>query len=128
MQWVNKQRMEKKLLDQGLKSSMTKHRLEKLDQAGFHWAKQKGDVSWENKYAELCQFHEKHGHCLVPTKYTENSALGRWISTQRAQAKVWLRGGKSNMTKERYEKLCALNFQFDRLCSKEKGENPTFEV
>lgn len=110
---------------------MSRYRVEKLDQAGFHWAKQKGDVSWETKYAELCEFYEKHGHCIVPTKYTENSALGRWISTQRAQAKEWLQGRKTNMTRERYEKLCELHFQFDRLCPKGDAlirEAPSKEV
>lgn len=123
VQWVNKQRMEKKHWEQGLKNSMTKYRVEALNRARFHWAIQKGDVSWENKYEELFQFYETHGHCLVPTKYTENTALGRWISTQRSQAKEWLRGEKTNMTKERYDKLCALNFQFDG--TKDKGEDST---
>jgi hypothetical protein len=108
--------MEKKLLDQGYKSAMTKYRLAKLNEAGFSWAKQKGDVSWDSKYAELCAFRHKYGHCLVPTKYTHNTALGRWISTQRAQAKEWMQGRKTHMTKERYDKLRDLNFQFE--CSK----------
>ncbi len=95
---------------------MTKYRLAKLNEAGFSWAKQKGDVSWDSKYAELCAFRHKYGHCLVPTKYTHNTALGRWISTQRAQAKEWMQGRKTHMTKERYDKLRDLNFQFE--CSK----------
>ena len=112
--------MEKRLRDQGLKSTMTDHRLELLDQAGFHWAKHKGQVSWDQKYDELCEFHQAHGHCNVPTKYRENSALGRWISTQRAQMKEWRRGEKTSMTQERYSKLCALDFQFERLKSNRK--------
>jgi hypothetical protein len=108
--------MEKKLLDQGHRSAMTQYRLDKLNQAGFVWAKPKGDVSWDTKYAELCAFHAKHGHCMVPTKFSENTALGRWISTQRAQYKEWKQNRPTHMTPERYDKLCALHFQFE--CSK----------
>jgi hypothetical protein len=115
--------MEKRLRDQGLKSTMTEHRLSLLDQVGFHWAKHKGQVSWDQKYKELWDFHHTHGHCNVPTKFRENSALGRWISTQRAQLKEWKRGEKTSMTQERYEKLCALDFQFERLASKKKSSD-----
>jgi hypothetical protein len=106
---------------------MTEHRLSLLDQVGFHWAKHKGQVSWDQKYKELWDFHHKHGHCNVPTKFRENSALGRWISTQRAQLKEWKRGEKTSMTQERYEKLCALDFQFERLASKKKSSSDEFD-
>lgn len=116
--WVNKQRMEKRLKDQGMKSSMTDHRLKLLDRCGFNWAKHKGQLSWDDKYEELVDFFKKNGHCNVPTKFRENSALGRWISTQRAQMKEWRRGVKTSMTLDRYEKLCAIDFQFERLATK----------
>lgn len=121
LQWVNKQRMEKRLRDQGQKSTMSEHRMALLDEMGFQWAKQKGQASWDEKYYALRDFFEKHGHCNVPTKYRDNSALGRWMSTQRFQWKEWKRGEKTSMTQERYEKLCALNFQFN--CTK-KGATP----
>jgi hypothetical protein len=54
----------------------------------------------------------------VPTKYRENSALGRWICAQRSQRKKWKRGEKTLMTQERYDKLVALDFDFDPMASK----------
>jgi hypothetical protein len=39
--WVNKQRMEKKFMDEGQKSSMTWAKLQALDDIGFMWAKRK---------------------------------------------------------------------------------------
>ena len=86
-----------------------------MNSEGYHWAKQKGQVSWDQKYEELKAFHKLHGHCNVPPKYQANTALGRWISTQRSQLKDWKGGLVTKMTKARYDKLCALNFQFDRL-------------
>ena len=113
--------MEKRLRDQGQKSTMTDHRFALLDKVGFHWAKHKGQVSWDQKYEELVEFAKIHGHVNVPTKFRENSALGRWISTQRAQMKEWRRGEKTSMTKERYAKLSALDFQFERLKTSKAG-------
>lgn len=107
--------------DQGQKSTMTDHRFALLDKVGFHWAKHKGQVSWDQKYEELVEFAKVHGHVNVPTKFRENSALGRWISTQRAQMKEWRRGEKTSMTKERYAKLSALDFQFERLKTSKTG-------
>jgi len=102
---------------------MTNHRLKLLNEIGFHWAKHKGQVSWDHRYQELCEFHRKNGHCIVPTKYRENKALGRWVSTQRAQLKEWKRGDETFMTQERYDKLCALGFHFELLPSKKKSDD-----
>lgn len=119
-QWVNKQRMQKRKRDNGQKSSLTDHRVKLLDEAGFQWAKHKGDVSWDQHYQELNEFYLQNGHCNVPTKYPENKSLGRWVSTQRSQMKKWKRGSYSLMTNERYEKLCKLGFHFELLPSKKK--------
>lgn len=119
--------MEKRLLDQNQKSTMTEHRLALLNQIGFHWAKHKGQVSWDQKYRELCDFYKKYKHSNVPTKYKENQALGRWISTQRAQLKEWKRGEKTSMTQERFDKLCKLDFQFERLTTKRRPEEGGYD-
>jgi hypothetical protein len=62
-QWVNKQRTERRLKEQGHRSSMTEHRIALLDKIGFHWAKYKGQAGWDSKYRELLEFHEANGHC-----------------------------------------------------------------
>ena len=73
--WVNKQRMEKRLKDQGLKSTMTDRRLALLDKAGFHWAKHKGQVSWDQKYQELKTFYEKNGKSIEAIVSTSRKRL-----------------------------------------------------
>lgn len=48
--------------------------------------------------------------CHVPTKYKENSALGRWISKQRAAYKKYRKGEKSNMTADKIRRLESIGF------------------
>ncbi|GAX14382.1 hypothetical protein FisN_11Hh160 [Fistulifera solaris] len=121
--WVNKQRMQKKLKEKGQKVSLSEHRINLLNDLGFQWAKEKGDVSWDHHYNELFAFYLQHNHCNVPTKYTENKALGRWVSTQRSQLKKWRSGSYSLMTKDRYEKLCKLGFNFEMIPPSSKNKN-----
>jgi Helicase associated domain len=114
---VNKQRMEKKAMDDGLKSNMTQEKLQALNSLGFAWAKRKGQVSWEEKYAALQAYHKRTGDCDVPTKYKENPALGRWVSTQRSQYKQFLAGTTTHMTQERFERLNELGFKWNMIDS-----------
>jgi hypothetical protein len=117
--WVNKQRMEKKDMDAGEKSSMTPEKIRLLEMAGkssqgvgsctnigcadpisfyfalsigFQWAKRKGIQAWEDKFRELQLYQQRHGHCNVPTKNKQNRALGRWVSTQRSNYKKFKLG------------------------------------
>ncbi|KAG7352759.1 helicase domain protein [Nitzschia inconspicua] len=90
--WVNKQRMEKKAMDAGEKSSMTPEKVRLLEKAGFIWAKRKGQAAWEERFRELQHFQAQNGHCDVPTKNKKNRALGRWVSTQRSNYKKYKKG------------------------------------
>lgn len=113
--WVNKQRMEKKALDDENKSSMTADKVQALDQVGFVWGKRKGQASWDEKYQELEEYCAYAGNCNVPTKNAENPALGRWVSTQRSQYKQFLRNEKTHMTAERHRLLDKLAFTWDMM-------------
>jgi hypothetical protein len=109
--WVNKQRAEYKLFKEGKKSSMTKERIQALESVGFIWAKRrKGQPTWDLKFDELTEYCQEHGDCLVPTKYAENPALGRWVSTQRAQYKLMQENKPTTMTEERIKMLESLGF------------------
>lgn len=49
--------------------------------------------------------------CHVPTKYKANTALGRWVSTQRAEYKKFCEGDeKSSMTTEKIRRLEEIGF------------------
>jgi len=109
--WVNKQRMEYKLLLDGHKSSMTEERLQALASIGFTWAKRKGQVTWDIKFAQLKEYKALHGDCLIPTKYSKDLALGRWVSTQREQYRLMINGDpRTKMTQERAKKLEEVGF------------------
>lgn len=108
--WVNKQRMEQKNRTEGKNSSLNDSRMERLQSIGFRWAKRKGQASWDEKFDALVAYKEKHGNCHVPTKYKDNTALGRWISTQRAEYKKYQEGSKCSMNVNKIRKLENIGF------------------
>mmetsp|Transcript_700 Transcript_700/g.1155 ORF Transcript_700/g.1155 Transcript_700/m.1155 type:complete len:381 (-) Transcript_700:63-1205(-) len=109
--WVNKQRMEyNKRIDGKKRSSLNDTRLEQLKSLDFRWAKRKGQASWENHYAALVEYKKEYGHCSVPTKYKEDTALGRWVSTQRSEYKKYSEGEPSTMTEEKVRRLEKVGF------------------
>lgn len=40
-------------------------------------------AKWEHMFDRLVDFKEKNGHCLVPNRYSQDTSLGAWVSTQR---------------------------------------------
>lgn len=60
-------------------------------------AKPKGIDAWESKYKELVKYKQKYGDANVPTKYSINRALGRWVSTQRNMWKKYQAQGPAGM-------------------------------
>ena len=97
---------------------MTEDRMNALERLGFAWAKRRGDFVWNKRFEELEEFKVEHRHVNVPTKYEANKALGRWVSTQRSQAKLLLQGQSCQMTQEHYDRLLSIGFDFDRKHSK----------
>jgi len=59
---------------------------------------------------ELCEYQQEHGNCHVPTKYRQNTALGRWVSTQRSDYKKFQEGKKSTMTEDKIARLESIGF------------------
>lgn len=79
---VNKVRMERKKYDRDGASSLNDTRIAHLSSLGFNWGENKGDRKWEEHFRALQEYKAVHGDCRVPTKYAENTALGRWVSTR----------------------------------------------
>jgi hypothetical protein len=67
--------------------------------------------AWEDRLSELADYRKIHGHCNVPTNYSENSKLARWVGTQRNQYRLHLEGKKSYMTLSRIQALESLGFK-----------------
>ena len=98
-----------------------------------------GDPLWMLRYNQLREFYQATHHANVPTKYAQNRgmygaasrilhvvsfrpfssysrhllALGRWVSTQRLQYRLYLQGQPSSMTRERIRMLEELSFVWD---------------
>jgi len=63
---------------------------------------------WNDRYAELVEFHANFHHCDVPEKH--NKQLLSWVRRQRRQYKQKQEGKPSMLTEERQRKLQDLGF------------------
>ena len=59
---------------------------------------------------ELVAYKAEFGNCHVPTKYKHNTALGRWVSTQRAEYKKYQEGTKTSMNADKVRRLEGIGF------------------
>ena len=50
-----------------------------LESIGFVWTVQEEQQNgqWNSTFIRLAQYHQKHGHCLVPQRYSEDRQLGQ---------------------------------------------------
>lgn len=108
--WVDTQRQQYKLHMQGKPSSMTKQRIDLLNEVNFQW---RLIEDWMQRFRELEEYVKKHGDALVPQHYVENPSLGIWVRNQRTQFKL-LKGGRTSMlSKDRIQLLESLNFEWN---------------
>mmetsp|Transcript_22005 Transcript_22005/g.33394 ORF Transcript_22005/g.33394 Transcript_22005/m.33394 type:complete len:176 (-) Transcript_22005:596-1123(-) len=49
---------------------------------------------WQERFEELKEFTQVHGHCLVPHTYPEHPELARWVKRQRYQYGLLNQGKK----------------------------------
>jgi hypothetical protein len=89
---------------------MTIFRIRELESLGFEW--DCSSAAWEERLNELVDYRKIHGHCNVPSSYSENSALAKWVPTQRKQYKLHLEGKASPMTLSRIQELECLGFEW----------------
>jgi hypothetical protein len=68
---------------------------------------------WKERFQDLIDFHEKHGHFLVPNTYPENQHLAQWVKRQRYQYKLKKRKQHSTITDERQATLQQMGFVWD---------------
>jgi hypothetical protein len=92
---------------------MTTFRIQELESFGFQWGVCHGDA-WTDQLSELANYCKEHGHCNVPTRYSENSKLAKWVSHQRWQYRLQLEGKTDYMTTFRIQALDSLGFEWDR--------------
>lgn len=81
------------------KSSLTKQRIESLENLGFCWDAQQ--ESWDEQFDALVGYIHRYGHAKVPKR---EKSLGRWVCSQRTRV------SQGKMTLERFMKLEAVGF------------------
>jgi hypothetical protein len=73
--------MEKKAKDADKYSSLTDEKIQLLEEAGFIWAKRKGQVAWEEKFAEVQRYLLKNGDCKSNvTKFNPSCSGDGWMA------------------------------------------------
>ena len=126
-QWVKRQRYQYKLKCDGRRSTLTDERLKLLNDLNFVWSTQR--AIWEEKYNELVEYADIHGHCNVPSNYDANRPLAIWVRCQRRQYKLFVQrrqereekglspidadDANESITQERIMKLKQLGFSFN---------------
>ena len=115
--WVSNQRHRKQRL-----KALQKRMLNRL---GFDWSP--AETLWKMRIQELREFRKRNGHCNVPPKFSNNSALGTWVAElrQRGKGKVperWKRRltalkfdwapPRTQWWENRFAELCAYREQF----------------
>mmetsp|Transcript_25955 Transcript_25955/g.38348 ORF Transcript_25955/g.38348 Transcript_25955/m.38348 type:complete len:356 (-) Transcript_25955:73-1140(-) len=68
---------------------------------------------WQERFEELKEFTQVHGHCLVPHTYPEHPELARWVKRQRYQYGLLNQGKKSSISPDRIKILDELGFVWD---------------
>ncbi|CAJ1967310.1 unnamed protein product [Cylindrotheca closterium] len=110
--WVKRQRHQHKLLKQGHKSTLIPHRVKALEDAGFIWDSHA--ALWEERLNELKKYRRFHGHCNVPSTFSQNPQLSTWVKCQRRQYRLYFdQKASSNLTEERISALNQLGFKWD---------------
>jgi hypothetical protein len=108
--WVGTQRGNYMLRNEGKTSPMTLSRIQELESLGFEW--RVCIAAWEDRLSELADYRKIHGHCNVPTNYSENNKLAKWVTYQRTNYRLLKEGKTSPMTLSRIQELESLGFEW----------------
>lgn len=108
--WVKRQRYQYGLFQQDKTSSMTEDRIVILEQISFIWDSH--EAAWQERLKELLEFKNVYGTCAVPSKYSPNQQLARWVKCQRRQYRLYWEGKPSNMNADRIAALQNAGFEW----------------
>jgi hypothetical protein len=70
-------------------------------------------AAWEERFSELADHRNIHGHCNVPWRCSENFKLAKWVARQRYQYRLHKEGKTSYMMLSRIQKLESLGFEWE---------------
>jgi hypothetical protein len=107
--WVSNQRCYYRLYQEGKPNPMTADRIRELDGINFDW-RWTNMTDWMVRFEQMREFKVQFGHCLVPSKYSANPKLGRWVKNQRTSYRLYQEGKPNPMTADRIRELDGINF------------------
>ena len=111
--WLQAQRLQYRRYRRGQDTNITQEKIQKLEMLGVVAEWNESTAAWTQRYQELREFLNSHGHILVPSRWEENHQLGRWVSNQRVQYRRFQAGQRSTLTEERISRLEAIGFVWD---------------
>lgn len=79
--WVKRQRYQYRIKQEGKHSTLNEERQTALEQLGFVWDSH--STTWEERFQELTEFKEIHGHANVPKSYKQNQPLAIWVKSRK---------------------------------------------
>ncbi len=112
--WIVKQRQDKKKK----RARLSAAKISLLDELNFVWAPFL--EQWNERYAQLEDYHAKHGSCRLPSDYHDKGLI-QWASSQRTARK------KGRLSGEQIKRLDRIEFEwnpfggsFEELCNQLK--------
>ena len=63
----------------GSAADLTVERIKRLEEIGFEFDVYPKVVSWEDRFAQVVAYKEKHGNTFVPRNWKENPSLGEYL-------------------------------------------------
>jgi hypothetical protein len=83
--WCSNIRVAYKKIQQGQKCYLSQDQIERLEEIGFKWniKGKHNKETFEQHFNDLEAFIDEFGHCIVPSKYSADPALGIWCKTMR---------------------------------------------
>jgi len=88
--WVDTQRYHYKLYKENRPNRMTPEKIQQLNSiGGWNWKlKDQQKWNWNELYNKLVDYHQTHGHSMVPKLYALDRRLGLFVQKQRSAYKA----------------------------------------
>lgn len=95
-------------------SYLSRAQVNQLNDIGFQWLIEKPGKQFDEYFADLLEYKQKHGDADVPTNYPEDLSLGHWVNRIRQSYRVILEGMKpyNPLSDEQIQKLTSIGFKF----------------
>jgi hypothetical protein len=97
--WIDEQRKKHQ------KQKLSEERIALLEEIGFEFDLH--EATWWDFYERLCRYKDEHGDTLVPSDYTRDPSLGKWVARQRRTH------NHLHLSQERVEQLESLGFSWN---------------